>query len=156
MKSFQQPIFVSGDGDGIGGVVEQKVMANDLEGLIQQSVRIKKGQRILKAAFEDLLCGETLVHGGDDNLFRIEARHLNKIEKIRAAYEKLTGFTVTLGIGTKMSEAVKAMVYGKLTGKNKTVYWEPGLETKLKSLAHEQTEAEKQSQHGLLKHDRRG
>lgn len=146
-------IFVSGDGDGIGSLVEQKVLANDLEGLIQQSKAIERGQEHIKMSFENL-GGKMLVHGGDDNLALIDSKYMDEIEKIRQGYSKATGgFTITFGVGTTMREAVKALVYGKLTGKNKLVFWHDGLNKELEQLAKPQTQEEKMKEHGMLSED---
>lgn len=154
VKSFEPApyIFVSADGDNIGSTVEQKVMANDLEGIIRQSELIKQGQAYLKSTFETL-SGKLLVHGGDDSLAVVGSEHLDKIEKIRQGYCALTNFTITFGVGNTMREAVKAMVYGKLTGKDKLIFWDDSLNEKLQELAHEQTPGEKLTEHGLLPDD---
>ena len=145
-------IFVSGDGDNIGSVVEQRVMANDLEGLIRQSEVIQQGQAYIKSSFETI-DGKMLVHGGDDNLAVIKKEHMDRIEKIRTGYKKITGFTITFGVGNNMRDAVKALVYGKLTGKDKLVYWHDSINDELKELAKPQSPQEKYTEHGLLPED---
>lgn len=153
-KNFEPSkyIFVSGDGDGIGATVEQRVMDNDLEGIIRQSHLIKQGQAYIKSSFETL-GGRMLVHGGDDNLALLSSEHLDKIEKIRVGYEKVTGFTMTFGCGNTMRDAVKALVYGKLTGKNKLIFWDDSIDAKLKDIIKPQSVQDKYEEHGLLPGD---
>lgn len=145
-------IYVSADGDGIGGLVEVKVLQNDIEGIKKQSATIKKGQRYLKRVFKDMFAGEVLVYGGDDVLFRIDAKHLYKLERIRRGYQEVTGFTITMGVGLTMKDAVRAMVYGKLTGKDRLVAWSDRVANKLNVIsgASQKNEVEKMRDHGLL------
>jgi len=146
-------MFISGDGDGIGSVIEQRVLENDLEGLLQQSDLIQRGQKYLTEAFERL-GGKSLMSGGDDNLLLLDKEYIDEIEPIRQGYNEATqGFTITLGVGNEMREAVKALVYGKLTGKNKTVFWNDKLNQELERLAKPQTQEEKMKEHGLLGDD---
>ncbi len=147
-------IFVSGDGDGIGAGVERKVLENDLRGIIEHSEVIGKGQAHIKKSFE-AMGGKMIVHGGDDNLAVILGKdeHIAALEEIRLGYEEITKFTMTFGVGNIMRDAVQALVLGKLTGKNKMIFWHEGLREKLREVSKPQTQQEKMADHGLLSDD---
>jgi len=149
VHSSDNMIYVAMDGDNIGASVERAVMTNDLAKVVDCSTTIKEGQELLRS-FAAKNQGIVYVDGGDDISFMLPQDKESLLEKLRSDYKSKTGYTITVGIGKSMSEAVIAMVYGKLTGKDKLVTYTEEVKKEYTSLNTEKSEADKMKQEGLL------
>lgn len=149
-KSQEKKIFVSIDGDNIGATVEQAAMTDDLDTIRKQSKLIAAGQELLRR-FARQNNADIYIDGGDDISFVGPESIKAKLHALKDAYRKLTGYTVTIGIGKTISQAGHAMLYGKLHGKNQINEWTPELQAKLEAVQHKLTPEEKLRQEGLLK-----
>lgn len=125
------PVYISGDADNLGNEVARVETQDDEEALKDVSARINAGQELFKRWIERL-GGEVIEQGGDEFLGKIAAIAPEKIEAFRTAYSKLVGATLTVGVGNKISEATRARLLGKLTGKDKVVTWTEACDKELR------------------------
>lgn len=121
-------IYIAGDGDSIGAQVGQAMLHDDVEGLHAVSSKINQGQD----AFQQWLSGvggEMISAGGDEFVARVPAQaDLSSIEEFRNQYNQTVGATVTIGTGSSMSQAGKALIYGKLNGKDQIAQYDESME----------------------------
>jgi hypothetical protein len=116
-------IYVAGDGDGIGSKVAQTEMQDDEQALANVSQRIDNGQNEVKMWV--LSRGGTIVEaGGDEFLFKIPAAQMEHLEEMRQLYRAAVGATLTVGVGSKISEATAARSLAKLKGKDQILMFD--------------------------------
>lgn len=144
-----QMIYMSGDGDAIGAQVGQAVLHDDEQALHEISNAINEGNSLVTDWVEEN-GGTVISAGGDEFIVMIPSELESQLEDVREAYSKVVGATLTLGIGNAMSEAGKALIFGKLHGKDQIAHYDPSMEEFLDSVyAAPQSEEDKQNEHYL-------
>jgi len=133
--SENNTMFIAYDGDGIGNQVGRAVLKDNVELLSHLSATIREGHEMI-CQWAESMGGTFISGGGDEGIFTLPVEALEQLEEIREQYYDLVGATITVGIGSKMSEAGKALIFGKLNGKDQIVQYDVGLEEHLKE-AHE-------------------
>lgn len=141
--------FVSLDGDNIGASVERAAMADDLDTIVSQSEKIADGQKVIRD-WAKKHQADIYIDGGDDIAFTLPEKHIKDLEDLKESYAKVTGFTVTIGVGDTISRAGHAMLFGKLNGKNQINDWSPEVDKKLAEISRKMTPEEKLADHNLL------
>lgn len=121
------------DADGAGRLVGRAVLADDEKELHEVSARIDHGQEVVKAWAEER-GGKRISGGGDEMTISIPAEALDDVEQLRKDYEFTTGLTITVGVGTKLSEAGKALMVGKVRGKNMIVQYDPSIDEEISQI----------------------
>ena len=123
-------VFIGADGDDMGSHVAKYILANDIAAARHLSKLIHKGEAAIEKFARAAFGGEFVLAGGDDMLLQAPAARFDsqKVEKMRGLYNRVTGATITAGVGNDMVEASKALTVGKNTGKNKTVFWDPSMQ----------------------------
>lgn len=120
-------IFIAVDGDSAGQLVGRAVLANDVQGLRDVSERINHGQDVIRDWA--MTNGGTMISaGGDEGNVVVPADAFHSIEQLRADYVHAIGLTLTCGVGSTLSEAGKALMVGKLRGKNQICQYDPTVE----------------------------
>lgn len=128
-------LFVSFDGDNIGSKVGQAVLMDDVEGLHSVSEKIDHAQEAISDWVESN-DGVMISKGGDQGVFVIDESMEHELESIRHAYLDITGSTLTVGTGHTLSQSGKALIAGKLMGKDILVKYDQQVEHVLAD-AHE-------------------
>jgi hypothetical protein len=144
-------LFVSWDGDHIGRQVGRAELNNDAEGLRRISQAIEHGNQIWVSWVTTSL-GEMISSGGDEGRAKIPAEHLGELERMRGQYASAVGSSVSVGVGTRLSEAGRALMAAKLRGGDQVMLYTPECE-KIIADSQEKTEAEKQGEAYLGKAD---
>src|SRR5271165_5932818 len=67
--------------------------------------------------------GQMISFGGDEGVFSAPPEFVELLESFRKDYEYIIGATLSIGYGTKPSEAGKALLEAKETGKDKVVQY---------------------------------
>lgn len=122
-------IFVAADGDGIGNKVARASLADDVEGLHTVSSHIEAGNELIKE-FAISRGGQVISSGGDEALVRLPLEHVDELEGLRTDYSYVVGATLTLGVGESLSQASKALMVAKISGKNQILQYSPEVEQK--------------------------
>lgn len=149
-KAKSNILYIATDGDNIGASVERAAMSNDIKEIKKQDAIIKKGNQTIRKWIKKRK-GSIYIDGGDDISFTMHKKYLPELEEMRKQYHDATGYTLTVGVGSNISEAAHAMVYGKLKGKNQINEWTEEIE-KIVSQNDEKpkTAEEKYAQEGLV------
>lgn len=115
-------VFVSFDGDKIGRLVGRARLADDVAEVRRISQRIDLGQETWRG-WALRWGGDIISLGGDEGSVQINAAALEELEGIRTQYKEKTGLSVSVGVGTKLSEADKAVLVAKHRGGDRIVLW---------------------------------
>lgn len=120
-------LFIAIDGDDAGRHIGQAVLMDDVQMLHDMSKKITAGAEAA-AQFVQSLGGQVISSGGDEMVAMLDSGNEDKIEGLKAAFEQASGLTVTVGMGRTLSQAGKALIAGKLTGKNKIQNYDDSVE----------------------------
>ncbi len=115
-------VFIAWDGDHIGRQVERAGINDDVEGLRRISQSIDAGNAVWKSWVESH-GGSLISMGGDEGRAEVPADYLDELPKIRVQYGERVGSPVSVGVGTKLSEADKALVAAKHSGGDRVVFF---------------------------------
>jgi hypothetical protein len=145
-------VIIAWDGDHIGREVGRASLADDVEGLRRISQAIDTGNRIWES-WVTMNGGSIISFGGDEGRAEILAEKLAELPKIRDQYATAVGSTVSVGVGTKLSEADRALMCGKLQGGDKIVLYTPDVDQTIEKLQGkgQKTEADKLAEEYLNK-----
>lgn len=143
-------VFVSMDGDNIGASVERAAMADDIATIVKQSEKIANGQKQLRA-WANKHDADIYIDGGDDMAMTLPKKYVKDLDILAKEYKKVTGFTITIGIGPSISKAGHAMLYGKIRGKDQINEWSEDVDEYLSGAVEDMTPTEKLQSEGLLK-----
>jgi hypothetical protein len=143
--------YIAGDGDSIGAQVGQAMLHDDDEGLKAVSGKINQGQEMF-AKWLSTIGGEMISAGGDEFVARVPAAaDLSSLDQFRSEYESAVGATLTIGTGGSMSQAGKALIYGKLNGKDQVAEYDGSMDEYLHNVHSSQhepgSEEDKQDEH---------
>lgn len=120
-------VFIAVDGDSAGQLVGRAVLANDIHALHDASERINHGQDIIRD-WAQANGGMLISAGGDEGNVTVPSEALNYLEQLRMDYVHAIDLTLTCGVGSTLSEAGKALMVGKLRGKNQICQYDPMVE----------------------------
>lgn len=126
-------LFVVFDGDGIGQMVGRARLADDVELVRTLSRRIEDGNQVFKSWAESHGTNAIEV-GGDEGAIEVPAAYLDELPAIKEKYQAAVGATCSIGVGMKLSEASRALVYAKVTGKNKICFYTEEMEEEISKL----------------------
>lgn len=126
-KLASKMVYITGDGDDIGQQVGRMSIEDDVKGLQAMDKKIQAGGQVF-AEFAESNDGEVIGIGGDEIRIMVPMDALEQLDDTISQYEEVTGFTISLGVGKKLSEADKAMIIAKFKGKDQVVHWEPEME----------------------------
>jgi hypothetical protein len=127
-------LYMAYDGDNAGRLVGRAILSNDPKSLHEVSQRINLGHEIVKRWVEGY-GGEVISGGGDEGTFSIPRSAVEAIEELRKDYEFATNLTMSIGTGSNLSEAGKALLVAKFRGKNTVVHYDENIEKEVASAA---------------------
>jgi hypothetical protein len=132
-------LFVSFDGDDIGRKVGSSILMDDVQALHEISKRIDAAEEAVLRWVQ--AHGGTMVSkGGDQGVFIIDPSLEPKLAELMQIYQQTAGATVTIGTGLSLSQSGKALIAGKLTGKNTIIRFDENTDQILED-AHAQAGA---------------
>lgn len=133
---MDKTFFIAADGDNMGSLIGKHILANDLEKAKRLSQTIHKGADAVLSYATKTWGGRVILSGGDDMLMEVHKHRFDpsQVAEMRALYKKVTGATLSVGVGHKASDASNALAYAKNTGKNKLVVWDDKLKPKLSKI----------------------
>jgi hypothetical protein len=128
-------IYVAIDGDDIGRMVGHAALSNDEEFLSKISAAINEAREDVQHLAE-IHGGEVISSGGDEIVVKFYGEDEEKllqdvhemIQKVADHSEEYYGFTITAGLGNRLDHALKALMAGKLSGKNQVVEYTKGVD----------------------------
>lgn len=120
-------LYMSYDGDGCGKKVGRAIIANDEAKLHDISAKIDLGHEIVKHWVAEN-GGKVISGGGDEGSFKVPQDSIGHIEQLRKDHEFATGITISIGVGSSLSEAGKSLLAAKFRGKNQVAYYNSDVE----------------------------
>ncbi len=118
----QGMLYITIDGDSIGSKVGRAVLNDDEAALVNMSNIINGAQKFMAETLQKL-GGKIIELGGDELTAKIPQAAVSQLEQMRQQVQQQFGFTVTCGIGSKLSEAAKSLLVGKTNGKDQIVMY---------------------------------
>jgi 2'-5' RNA ligase len=135
-KHASKMVYVTGDGDDIGQQVGRMSIEDDVAGLQEMDEKIQAGGQAWRE-FAESVGGEVIGIGGDEIRVMIPESEIERIKDTLIKYHDLTGHTMSVGVGDRLSEADKAMIIAKFNGKDVIVIWQPEMEEELEEAKEE-------------------
>jgi len=148
-------VFIAVDGDDIGEKINESVLQNDVNALAEFSNRLNHGIEAIRE-WANSHQGAVVNSGGDEAVIYIdgveEDELLDSVEHLREVYKQITGCSLSAGTGSSLVEAGKALLAGKVSGKDMVVPYGEEIEDLLRDAHQDHSEAEGadnfQSEHG--------
>jgi hypothetical protein len=135
-------VFVCWDGDKIGRRVGRAVLDNDVGEVRRVDQAINAGNELWRNLALNV-GGNVVEVGGDEGRIIIDASHLGDMPGVAERYAETVGASVSVGVGTKLSESAKALVVAKLRGGNRICVWDPEMEPEYLAATKPETEQNK-------------
>jgi hypothetical protein len=123
-------LILAYDGDNAGKLVGRAILADDPKTLSEVSQRINLGHQIVQRWVQEH-GGGIISGGGDEGTFQIPEDAIANIEELRSDYQFATNLTMTIGVGSTLSEAGRALIVGKFRGKNQVVMYGPDVDQEI-------------------------
>lgn len=123
-------VLLAWDGDNVGRLVGRASLADDTEAVRRISQSIDRGNEIWKS-WVIMNGGSIISMGGDEGRAEILAEHLSELPKIRIQYSGAVGSSVSVGVGTKLSEADRALMAAKIRGGDQIVLYDEDVDEEL-------------------------
>lgn len=120
-------VFIAFDADHAGRLIGNARLQDNPYELRKISSTIDKGNSLWKSWAENH-GGSMISSGGDEGILEVGAVALNDLQQIKHQYEQLLELTVSIGVGSKMSQAFKALMAAKLRGRNRVVFYDKEVE----------------------------
>lgn len=120
-------IYLALNGDDVGTRIGEAIANDDHEGLASASSDIEGAHGNIDQWVESV-GGKKVTRSGDEGIYLIPEEALGDLESIKSSYKEQSGHGLTIGVGSSMSEASKALIYGKLNGKDQVVHYDPSIE----------------------------
>jgi len=132
-------IYLAINGDDVGQSIGQAILDDDHEALQTASNSIKDSHGNLDKWVESI-GGKVVTSSGDESMYMVPEDAINELEQLSSQYKDSSGHSFTAGYGSTMSEASKALIYGKLNGKDQVVEYDPSIDEFLQQDGPEDTE----------------
>lgn len=146
-------IYISGDADDAGKLVGRARLADDAVTMRKLSHSLESGNDIFKKWAEGH-GGNMVEQGGDEFCCEVPADALEELHAIKEQYEELVGATLSIGVGMRISESAKALMYRKLKGKNGISFYNEEMEKTIEEARkHQPSELDKLQDEYLEKAD---
>jgi len=120
-------LYVCFDGDDVGQKVGTAVLMDDANALRDISAKIEAATSAVKM-WAQSHGGEMISSGGDEGAMIVPPGLEHHLEELQQIYSEATGATVTIGYGLSLSQAGKALMAGKLSGKNQVLGYDENTE----------------------------
>jgi hypothetical protein len=144
-KSAQ--LFYAFDGDSIGRRHAEAILSDDVDNISNVSSEITHANEMVRD-FVESHGGQMISFGGDEGVFSAPAEFVDLLEQLRKDYQYMVGATLSIGYGSKPSEAAKALLAAKERGKDQVVQYDESAEQdaqKTQEGRNQETESEEGS-----------
>lgn len=145
-------VYVSFDGDGIGNLVGRASLRDDEAEIRRIANSIDRAGKDF-ASWAISVGGEVISTGGDEGRLKVPAEAIPGLPAQREKYKNLTGHSVSVGIGMRLSEADRALLVAKIRGKDRIVMWQPEMAQELEEVARRHQSEESKVREAYLSDD---
>lgn len=121
--------FIAVNGDNVGDSIGSAIASDNHEELDRITGGLKNAHGEIDKWVESI-GGKIVTSSGDEGIYKIPSESFDEstLENLRSRYSQSTGTTITVGVGDSMSEASKALIYGKLNDKDQVVDYDPHID----------------------------
>lgn len=123
-------VFIALNADNVGELIGNHIVNDNHDELSRVSAAIKSAQDMVNRWAESK-GGKVVVSSGDESILCIPKQALAELKNIKNQYSQLANTTLTVGVGATMSEASKALIYGKMNDKNQVVHYDPSIDAQI-------------------------
>jgi hypothetical protein len=116
-------LYYAFDGDSIGRRHAAAVLSDDVDNISNVSSEITHANEMVRD-FVESNGGQMVSFGGDEGIFSAPAEFIELLEQLRKDYQYMVGATLSIGYGSKPSEAGKALLAAKNRGKDQVVQYD--------------------------------
>ena len=127
MINTKNIIYIATDGDNVGQRHAQALLSDNVDNISEVSGSITHANEMIRD-FVESNGGKVVSFGGDEGLFEAPAEFVELLEQLRKDYEYMVGATLSIGYGSKPSEAAKALLAAKERGKDQVVQYDESAE----------------------------
>ena len=120
-------LFYAFDGDAIGRRHAEAILSDDVDSISNVSSEITHANEMVRD-FVESNGGQMISFGGDEGVFSAPSEFVELLEQLRKDYQYMVGATLSIGYGTKPSEAAKALLAAKERGKDQVVQYDESAE----------------------------
>jgi hypothetical protein len=115
---FNSSLYILGDADRVRQHIDRELLASNLEAVTNFSAKLTQGLLDLARASEEFMSAETIMAGGDDVLFRVDANKYSQesLKQIADAFQQQTGCTISFGVGVSVALAYLNLRRAKAEG----------------------------------------
>jgi hypothetical protein len=124
--------YIAANADGAGDGIGNAIATDNHEELSSITGKLDAAQKKI-VEWAEKSGGEVVTSSGDECIIKIpvESYDPEMIEQIRGQYSVDSGHTLSVGAGDSMSEASKALIFSKISGKDKFVEYSPEIDQKI-------------------------
>jgi hypothetical protein len=140
-------MYFATDGDNVGRRHAQALLSDNVDSISEVSGSITHANEMIRD-FVESNGGKVVSFGGDEGLFEAPSEFVELLEQLRKDYEYMVGATLSIGYGSKPSEAAKALLEAKETGKNKIVKYSESSEQHSQNVQEARNQEESESEVG--------
>lgn len=133
-------IYIAWDGDHVGRQVGQMAIRDDVESLRRVMRAIESGNDAWRSWLE-VHGGSIITCLGDEGRAQMPGNLLEDLDNMRDRYKDLVGATVSVGIGTELSEAERALVTAKIRGGDRALIYTPSMKEEIAASRQQKPEA---------------
>jgi hypothetical protein len=120
-------IFIAVNGDNVGESIGNAIISDNHDELSRVSGSIKSAHQMLDQWVQSK-GGKIIVSSGDEGIYSLPQQAVNELDAIKQKYASMANTSLTIGVGSSMSEASKALIYGKMNNKDQVVHYEPAVD----------------------------
>ena len=120
-------VYLAVNGDDVGTRIGNAIANDDHQDLANASSTIDQAHKKIDEWAEGI-GGKKITGSGDEAIYLVPDDALAQMDSIRQDYQESSGHGLTVGVGASMSQASKALIYGKMNGKNQTIHYDPNME----------------------------
>lgn len=124
-KSSQ--LFFAFDGDSIGRRHAEAILSDNIDNISNVSSEITHANEMVRD-FVESNGGQMISFGGDEGVFSAPPEFVELLDHLRKDYQYMVGATLSIGYGSKPSEAAKALLAAKERGKDQIVQYDESAE----------------------------
>jgi len=124
------PLYLCWDGDHVAADVRLIELQDDPDRLRQLFQRIDKGNLIVRAWVEGV-GGSIISMSGCSGSAEVQAERVAELPKIRLQYSEAMEAPFSVGVGSKLSEAQKALTLVKLRGGDQILLYTPDVDKEI-------------------------
>lgn len=121
--------YIAINGDNVGEGIGNAIATDNHEELSKLTGGLKEAHSAIEE-WATSKGGKVITSSGDECIVKIPADSFDEAEldSVKESYSDTSGHTVTIGCGDSMSEASKALIYGKMNDKDQVVEYDSSID----------------------------